>query len=528
MKRSGILMAVIGLGTGFAAGSFFAPGIRQEIRTTFQPPVVEKQPPIGLAAAQAPEAPPTVAVAAPVMTAANVPALLRDEDTCRRLRGIVALVQDLRVEDLPALVGEVEAGHGPGRDNLLSALAGRWVEVDPRGALADARTRTMRSFRASLYAAYYGGWAQRDPAATVETIAQMPDGEEKGGAVGATLYQIADRDPVQAQALLASVHAMNSDNGNHFIYAQWADQDLDAATQALLQEARFPNRRARSDAIEGIADRLLESDPNSAIDWLAQLPPGTIQDEAQDRVVGQWSRTDPSAALKWLHRLPASDKRNTYIQQVIGKWAGQEPRDALAYAATLPDGPEKNALQQNGADALAHTDGPAALVWAQGQPASPSKNGTVLQVIRNWAEADPAAAAAAVQALPDDPAAAGTDANPPLPLSRQDTFAGVAQSWARCDPARAAAWIGQLRLGPCRDAAVVSYSEQTVSADPAHAIQMVESMSNSGVRNQQLIQLFRTWMQADPRAAATAVQLSSLPDDGKKELLEPPGKTTPP
>ncbi len=512
-------MTMTGLAVGFATGNFLTTKIRHQISAS-EPAVAESRAGKSVAAInnlkQMREA--TLA-STPVVAVADLSALLKEDNSYRRLRELASYVDRLWPEDIPGVIEQVESGHGPGRDNLLKVLAGRWVEVDPQGALAAARKKGARDSVDNFYDAFYGTWANRDAAGAIAAIQQLPDGHERGEAIWAVLYQIADNDPVQAQELFKSVHTSNLGSGNHFIYSQWAEKDLDHATQALLQNANFSKQGASSDALEGIADHLLEKDPGLAVAWLAQLPAGKIHDEAQKRVMEQWARTDPKADMDWVKTFSDLNKKDDAIQTVMFQWADQEPRAAIGYAVTLPEDHLKAFLVDRCLACWANADGPAALSWAQNLPSSANKNETVLKVINIWAGVDPASAADGLRLVSQEqlsmnPRDSTSDRTP-----GEETYADVARAWAKADPARAEIWLNQLPTGYCRNAAVKSYSEQILSSDPVQAVQVAESITDAGDRDKQLVTLLTKWMKADPNAAAIAVQGSPLSDDRKKQLL---------
>ncbi len=73
---------------------------------------------------------------------AGVPDLstvLANDDTVSRLRELAPYIQSLNPEELPAALKRAIAGHGPGRDDAINALSGRWAELDSPSALTFAR-----------------------------------------------------------------------------------------------------------------------------------------------------------------------------------------------------------------------------------------------------------------------------------------------------------------------------------------------------------------------------------------------------
>jgi len=458
----------------------------------------------------------------------ELPAALHDRDTCHACNDLVAYAKSIRPRDLPTIIEQVRTTPGVNREFLLDVLVGRWVMLEPQGALAAARQMDPGHVSGNIYQAFYGDLFDQNRAGTIARVKKMPEGIERTMGIWAIIQQLADDDPAQAQELFNSVHTFNSAFGNHFIYAKWAAKNLDHATKALLQPANFSTELRQGDAVNGVIDFLLSKNPQTATDWVRQLPAGRIHDLAVMRLGLQWAQIDPVKAIAWLQGISKVE----IWTQVPTEWAGRDPQAAIAYAVTLPDGQLKTDLITQGLASWAQADGPSAWAWTQKQPASDLKTQQMLNTVTHWALVNPAAA---VVELPEAAQFHETDEekmkgemndfhfgvlpsfnHPP----NEQAYADVARTWTERDPVQAAAWIATLSAGSRRDAAIAAQSDVVGETDPAHAVALANSIGNSIERSIELKTQFFRWAKQEPAKAAAAIPGLSVSDEDKKWLLK--------
>jgi hypothetical protein len=372
--------------------------------------------------------------------------------------------------------------------------------------LPEARKLETPELAAQVISGVYAAWADSDPANALADARQSLTGTERQTALKAIIDKVAQDDPAQALDLVKGMGPSLVPDYLPSIFSHWADKDTPAATQALLQ---LPGEKQRTQAIQGIADQLVQNDPQSALTWMDQLPPGKMRDAAQGAVADQWAQIDPHAAIKWAEGLPTPAK-DTVVDEIAEQWTPNDAAGLIQYASTLPDGPEKDRLQGGlGIAQWAFDDAQSAWAWAQGLPAD-KKNDALATISSSWAEYDPAAATANALALPQGP-------------TRDTALAAVANDWdyANTDPAQTTAWMAQLPTGLAHDAAAGKFSEEVVKTDPQRAVEMASSISDAQARQSQLTDLYQKWMQTDPASAKTSVANSDLPTDVKNRFIQP-------
>jgi hypothetical protein len=247
-----------------------------------------------------------------VLTAAadtrpNLAALVADDDPAHEIRALVPFIASLPLTGTPTAVQQTEESYGPGRESLLEALAGRWVEVDPEAALAYARHDEFRDIPGDIYDAYFSAWSRRDLTGALAALAHLPQGQERATAAYSLATFLASRDPAQAHTLIESVHTTRLQEIDYPVYWNWARQDLTAATQTLLHDSGYGQNRPGVDLTWHIVDSLYDQNPPVAAKWIGTLPEGSLRDTASDRLADVAGRRDPTAAVTLLQTLPTSD-----------------------------------------------------------------------------------------------------------------------------------------------------------------------------------------------------------------------------
>ena len=127
--------------------------------------------------------------------------------------------------------------------------------------------------------------------------------------MGQIVHKIGPGDPQRANEIIKSAHVGKLPDTDYFIFWHWAEKNLGQANQMLLQEAKVAGYSYPcEEAVWAITDRLFDNDPKAAANWIAQLPPGKVHDEAFDRLQSQWAKLDRDAVAAWLKSLPESDQ----------------------------------------------------------------------------------------------------------------------------------------------------------------------------------------------------------------------------
>lgn len=173
----------------------------------------------------------------------------------------------------------------------------------------------------------------------------------------------------------------------------------------------------------------------------------------------------------------------------VRNWAESDPAAAAAWLATLPDGPAYRAALKQIATAWAHSDLPKATAWLKTLPPE----------ARELAAMDVAYEAAAAE-----PIAAMRIASP-LPASRErdELLVFTASQWAVTDAATASAWAQKIPDAQLRLRLLGAVAVAMSAKNPAGAAALTGSAIPPGADQDRVaVSVVQRWAQTAPQAAA--------------------------
>jgi hypothetical protein len=393
----------------------------------------------------------TAPSASPAAGGVDWPAIvaeLRSPDETRP-RSLLLLGR-LDKDTLRHLAVEIPAwSEGRQRDLTLRDVFHRWAEIDPEAAIAQAQQVRLPLGIAAVHAAV-SGFVQSDPPRASALLAAAPTADQ-----GAILRVKAFRDAQLAEALL-----------------NWSEQDPQAAIEFLVQ---LPPGELGPRTVEDITAAWARRDPVVALGWAAQLSNPLLRADATRGAVSAWTESDPAAAATYVLSLPLGYRRDMLTETVVHRWVQQDPAAAAGWA-----------LSQSGV-----VQGRALVAVAQG-----------------WADNDP-------------PAAAAWSTQLPASHARDQAWKAVASAWSLSNAAAAAEWLGELPPGAGRDAAVLGFSEGRGGVDPVQALTWVQQIGNPLLRDETLVRTLQGWLEQNPDAAQQWISQTPLSRTVRSQLRLP-------
>ena len=160
-------------------------------------------------------------------------------------------------------------------------------------------------------------------------------------------------------------------------------------------------------------------------------------------------------------------------RELVDEWAEFDPEAAAAYVATL------------------------------GEDADSSIKSAL---VSEWAESDPAAAAAWLSSLDvDDPAIARASSS-------------VIREWTRYDLAASADWLNSLPASPELDRAVISYTFRAAEEDPETAMSWAQSIEDDRRRTWMMERVASAWKNQDAETFKSFLDKSELSSEQREKL----------
>jgi hypothetical protein len=165
--------------------------------------------------------------------------------------------------------------------------------------------------------------------------------------------------------------------------------------------------------------------------------------------------------------------QNSLRRELVDEWAEFDPQAAAAYVSTL------------------------------GEDADSSIKSAL---VSRWAQSDPAAAAAWLSSLDvDDPAIARASSS-------------IIREWTRYDLTASADWLNSLPASPELDRAVISYTFRAAEEDPETAMSWAESIEDDRRRTWMMERVAITWKEQNAETFKSYLDKSELSAEQREKL----------
>jgi|TARA_Y100000310_G_scaffold345095_1_gene461755 hypothetical protein len=308
------------------------------------------------------------------------------------------------------------------RRYLMASAVDRWARQDPPAVIEQLSKRDVPEDH--LMTRAFQIWTATDP----ESAIQYAD---SFATLSAVITFVASTDPYLAIDLLDQSGAddKNRQMLRQSIVGSWMHKDLAAATAYVeSQGPDFATRMASS-----LADKLAETDPLQAIQWLEHLE----QPRAVGRISSILAGSDMDAAESYFSSLPSGQVRSAVLTAIVSEKIRQDPRVALAWLAGLGDDE-----------------------YAVGERI----------VFSDWASKDPAAVADTLDSISS-------------PLLKEETVFRMMGRWYGQDHEEATRWVDALPPGRIRDVGSQALvSTMAVEGKFDGILSRVEAISNEDIK----------------------------------------------
>jgi hypothetical protein len=390
------------------------------------------------------------------------------------------------------------------RDSAMNAIISQVAKQDAPRALR--MCLDAKIFSGGALNSVFTQWAGQDiPAATQAALA-LPRSGDRSSAIMSMSTKLEQDDPAAAAAWVdqlppGSAQTAARDN----IVGRWAFNDAPAAAAYVLSQSQLPITQERS-MVQGVAVSWAQSDPRSACEWARKLQPeaaklglqmalnswgrtdardatdflATLSTDAKTKaqlaesLTQAWTLNDPQGALAWATQLPPGPMRDRAITGVVNQWGVLDPARAAGYIQSLPPGIQRrNALSQM-ADAWSRDDPASAVKWAQALTDDSEKSDLLSSITRTWAGSDPVAASNWLAQLPTGP-------------SRDNVVRIFSDQVFENDPPAAFQWASSISDASMRQEQVISTLRRWMSTDRAAAMVAIQQSDLAPEARKQLL-----------------------------------------
>ena len=403
-------------------------------------------------------------------------------------RGWADFYERLKNSDVPSLAAALAAANDDKLEGGVRAVYAVWADNDPVGAWNSALSFSTHGECHDAMHAVLDAVAKRDPSAALAMAQALEKPSLREHMTSAALQALAKSDPSRAFETALRSATTGDPSSFYSVLSQWVREDHTAAQRAVAKVTGQIGDQARHILVQLLADK----DPQAAWEYAKSMPPSGGRFSYWDpraQVIGRWSRTDPRKAIDAAFTLDDQNIRNRALAEAINSWAGTDFPAAMAYAGTIKDAAMRGLMV--GALARNKNADPATMfnLLVEQAPSGEIFRDAVSNLMGNWAQTDPKAAAAATLQLPPGEALNAA-------ASR------LAQEWAlsAADKSEVLAWVRQLPEGRARSQALESVFENWSARDAAGAQRAWAALHDN--KDEALTSLAAGWSRAKPAEAA--------------------------
>ena len=492
-------------------------------------------------------------------------------------------------------------------NQALNGVASGWAEVDPQAAAQWAYEKEEdKSFLlSSVISRWADGWGnQGDPSSAKNWCQKLPSGNKKMTALEALGQSWGYRQPTQAllwmkslgkpedkAAFLKGVARMygwnNAESGIAWLEAvrdpqlkkagvmgvveSWSQSRRDEAEKwvANLPEGdlkkaaleglensgnscgmpvaqrrtltfptppdlekllKAPVDQSRQDALVKYALEWFERDPDKATQWIAAKLKGYVLTKTAGAVARKWSQKNLAGAAEWVRQIPPFWR--DFVAALGSEWAGENPQEKAKAVLEWPDNMRRHVILRGVVERWAQRDPAAALAWVQALPAGPTKTDARKGLIVGWMVKDEPGCRKYVESIPD-PTEKQTALHyvmhglarlkPKEALAFMDTLPDrgtgpptycLGKEWALVDPPAAAEWAKGLAEGAAKEQALQAILRQWVYVDAVQVANWAASLPEKESRTEALNAVMENWIDQNPQQGLVWAQ--SQPDSEKK------------
>jgi hypothetical protein len=277
-------------------------------------------------------------------------------------------------------------------DEELLAMARRFVARSPQQVLAWAQAQADAQLRERMMFAALRAWGETDPCSGVNWALAQDDSAREVD-MRAVLRGAASQ-PETAMQLARQLLANDSDTGGAYAAMLAGAFCADGKFADALRFVNGTPSGVLTDSVNVIFNSWAQSHPQDALDAVKDIADPQSQAAAFHEAVTTWKANDPAGLATYAAALPAGENRNYALSQAMDNWSLQDPEGLANWLNTLPLGGE---FDTGTAMMLTRTDGAnrppdVAMQWVENINDPALRQNSLLRVVGEWNQSDPAAA----------------------------------------------------------------------------------------------------------------------------------------
>lgn len=316
-----------------------------------------------------------------------------------------------RISKLALLLSQASSEDMAGIEELISSSSNdfermqqmgmlyyAWGQVDAPAAVAYAEAQGGRRAEMATSVAL-SSWASLDPASARAWVegSENPTRYQRGLLIGWS-----ENNPLQALQYI-SEQSDESQLMNRWTAPQVANNLIKSRGEMAIDDlAAMPASRNRNELLKRLADELGETNPEGAASRLSSIDDPDILKTAVPEVAQEWAQNDPAAAVDFVNKYKENtDLYARAMAEVIEEWAERDPYEAGLYLNEQPASPELDRSVAEYSREAVKVDPEGAMSFAVSVNDDRLRTDTINRVARDWKRASPEAYAVWAEANPE-------------------------------------------------------------------------------------------------------------------------------
>ena len=237
-----------------------------------------------------------------------------------------------------------------------------WGKLDGKAAVDHSLKSEERDLSYTM-----AGWASGYPDAAINYINNLSE-EDRGSfrhLQEAMVSGMADNDTARATDYVLQLADQGDDRANHLFGVVTREVVSNVGIDEAAQWSQsLPDGDLKGAALDTVAHRFTNQDPEAAAQWVEQFAGQSFADRAIEEVGDEWAERDPASAVNWLETLSEGRGQSMGLHSAFGEWAQRDPVGASERISGMERSPQRDAAISGFSRRISYSDPGAGIEWA--------------------------------------------------------------------------------------------------------------------------------------------------------------------
>lgn len=286
-----------------------------------------------------------------------------------------------------------------------------WGTLDGKAAVDHSLDSEERDLSHTM-----AGWASSSPNAAIDYINNLPE-EDRGSfrhLQEAMVSGMADNNTAVATDYVLQLANEGDGRASHLFGVVTREVVSNVGIDEAAQWSQnLPDGDLKGAALDTVAHRFTNSDPEAAAQWVEQFAGQAYADRAIEEVGDEWAERDPASAVNWLETIVEGRGQSMGLHSAFGEWARRDPVAAGERISSMERSPQRDAAISGFARRISYEEPAVAIEWANSIADDSSRTRALTHAGQQLFRRDRAAAEAWIGSSGLPPEAQQAVLNPP-------------------------------------------------------------------------------------------------------------------